>query len=405
MTTIRLASTDAFLPSFDAAVVLRTTFAGKPSVVLDRTAFYAEGGGQLGDTGTLHFGEVALVVVDTQVDDEGRVHHLYAGDAPVGDAVHGTIDWARRRDHMSQHTGQHALSAALARSLGAETVSSRLGADSSTIDVDAADLSDQRLASVEDEVNDLVLADVPVRTFFPTEDELRALPLRRAPKVATGIRVVEIEGFDVSPCGGTHVARSGQIGVVRITGRERHKGGTRVTFLAGRRALLDARAKEATLASLAKQFSCAPADVPLAVGKREKELAARTDDVARARGELARLLASARLAASPPSGATARLAVVHDGLDVPTLRTLAGALAKRPDVAALAASRDPATGDFAVVVERGAEAAFDAGAWLKDAAKALGGRGGGRPDRAEGRISGSVDLRAHFEASSSEPPR
>lgn len=398
MQTEKLYWADPFAATFEATVARVASYGGAPSIVLDRSLFYPEGGGQLGDRGRLLVGERAYVVRDAQIDDEGVIHHVLESmpAAPLeGAAIRGEIDRARRRDHMSQHTAQHVLSRALIESARADTVSARLGAESCTIDVDAAGLAEAAVARAEDLVNDLVMSDVAVRSLFPTPEELAALPLRKAPKVVTGVRVIEIEGFDHTPCGGTHVTRTGQIGPVKVTGLERHKGGTRVSFAAGRRALDDARSKEAILRELSRAFTCGPHDVPGAVAKLRADLKSRTDAFAVARGELVQLLAERVLAAHAPVAGGTRILLVREGDDLPTLRALASALARRSDVIAFVASRDRDSGDWMIVVERGASVdAFDAGAWLKSTAAAHGGRGGGRPDRAEGRLGGAVDLAA-----------
>lgn len=395
--TEKLYWNDPFALSFEATLLAIASHGGAPSLVLDRTLFYPEGGGQLADRGALELGGRVLAVKEVQIDDDGTVHHLVEGpleDLVVGGTVSGRVDRDRRRDFMSQHTGQHVLSRALIEAAQAETVSSRLGEVGATIDTPLASLDDSVLARAEDLVNDLVLEDVVVRTHYPTPEELAAMPLRRAPKVATGIRIIEVEGFDFTPCGGTHVTRTGQIGPVRITGVERYKGGTRVSFLAGRRALSDARGKDAILRDLAKAFTCGAAEVPAAIGKLRADLKARTDGFATARGELVQLLAESILAAHPVDPLGTRIFVSREGDDLPTLRALAGALARRPDVIAFVASRDP-SGDVLLVVERGsapASSTFDCGAWFKKAAASVGGRGGGRPDRAEGRLPKTADL-------------
>ena len=389
MATEKLYWADPFATAFEAAA--RTgKHGGKPSIVLDRTLFYPESGGQLADVGTLAIGGRTLGVVDVQVADDGTIHHLVDGsvDGLEGVAASGTIDLARRRDHMAQHTGQHALSRALVDVARAETVSSRLGATSCTIDVEGA-LAERDVARAEDLVNAVIMDDVGVRQLFPTPEELPKLPLRRPPKVDRGVRVIDIEGFDMSPCGGTHCTRTGQIGVVRVVGLEKYKGGWRVTFHAGRRAIDDARKKEAVLAELAREFTCGMLDVVQSVGKLRVELKTRTDALASTRGELVELLADRILAQHPPApgGATTRVVVVREHGDLGMLRTLAGRLATREDVVALCAAPDERdANEFAVVLQRGSKADFDCSAWLKQEAAAGGGRGGGRPERAEGRM-------------------
>jgi alanyl-tRNA synthetase len=396
MATEKLYWADPFAATFEANA-RAGELAGKPTLVLDRTLFYPESGGQLADLGTLVVAGLPQRVTDVQVDDEGVIHHFVEGE-PAAGAAQGTIEVARRRDHMAQHTAQHALSRALVDVARAETVSSRLGATSCTIDVEGA-LDERLLARAEDLVNAIVTDDVVVRQLFPTAEELPKLPLRRAPKVDRGIRVIDIEGFDMSPCGGTHCTRTGQIGAVRVVGLERYKGGWRVTFHAGRRALDDARRKDAVLGELARDFTCGVLDVGQAVGKLRADLKARTDALSATRGELVELLADRILAAHPRGNATEggvqRIVVLRDHDDLGMLRTLAGRLATRDDVVAFcAAPDDKSAGDWSIVVQRGAATGFDCGAWLKAAAAASGGRGGGRPERAEGRLPRAASIEA-----------
>jgi alanyl-tRNA synthetase len=387
---------DPFLATFVAEGARAAKLGDRPSVVLVRTAFYPEGGGQLGDTGFLEVGGKRVRVADVQIDDSGEIHHLVEGPLDfesTGDAVRGSVDVARRRDHMAQHTAQHMLSHALVDVARAETVSARLGATACTLDVESRGVSDRSLAEAEDLVNAFVRDDVPVRALYPTPTELASMKLRRAPKVDSGVRIIDIEGFDLTPCGGTHCTRTGQIGSLSIAGTETYKGKVRVSFHAAARALLDARSKATVLGALAAELTCGPLDVPAAVNKMRGELKARLDALSAMRGELVELLAERLLAAHPvdPSGTT-RIVLVRPKDDLAMLRTLAGRLASRADVVALCASFDPDAGEQLVVVQRGSAAAFDAGTWLKAMAQKHGGRGGGRPERAEGRLPRGIDL-------------
>jgi len=402
MPTDKLYWADPFAASFEASATAGE-LAGKRTLVLDRTLFYPESGGQLADVGTLVLGGREQRVIDVQIDDDGVIHHFLASalesteaELPTG-AAQGSIDVARRRDHMAQHTAQHALSRALVDVARAETVSSRLGATSCTIDVEGA-LDERLLSRAEDLVNSIVTDDVVVRQLFPTSEELPKLPLRRAPKVDKGIRVIDIDGFDMSPCGGTHCTRTGQIGAVRVVGLERYKGGWRVTFHAGRRALEDARRKDAVLGELARDFTCGVLDVGQGVAKLRADLKARTDALSSARGELVTLVAERILAAHPPAAGTdgvQKIVVLREHDDQGMLRTLAGRLAAREDVVAFCAAPDEkSAGDWSIVVQRGEKTGFDCGAWLKAAAAATGGRGGGRPERAEGRLPRTASIEA-----------
>jgi len=390
---------DALATSFATTGAALTTFGGKPSITLARTAFYPEGGGQLGDIGHLTIGTSLVEVVDTQVDDEGIIHHVLAGDVPrelaasLGSGaevpVQGTVEAKRRRDNMVQHTAQHALSRALADAARATTVSARLGATACTIDVDRPGISDADLHRVEDLVNAVVMSDVPVVTSFPSADELAKLALRKQPnpaKSARGVRVVSIEGFDISPCGGTHCTRTGQIGQVRIAATEKYKGMLRITFHAGTRALVDARSRADALAALAKDLTCGALDVPAAVAKLRADGKALRDRLEAARTELAELVAARALAALPEGAGPHVVSLVRTKDDLGALRVLAGELAKDARVAAIVGGEDAASGEVVLVVQRGADARLDCGAFVMAEARLRGGRGGGRPERAEGRF-------------------
>jgi alanyl-tRNA synthetase len=384
--TARLYYDDPLLLDFTATVVAHGAFAGAPSVLLDRSAFYPESGGQMADRG--HLGGV--VVADVQVDDDGLVHHLLEGAAllDVGASVAGGIDRARRRVHMALHTGQHMLSRALTDIAFAATVSSRLGETSCTIDVDRETLDERLVAEAEALVNAVVDDDAPVRAFFPTPDELAALPLRRAPKVTENIRVIAIGELDVSPCGGTHCTRTAQVGLLRITGIERYKGKARVTFSAGPRARRELWDEAAVLRDLGKAFTCGPRDVPTAVEKLRRELGDAREALGHARGRLADAAAT-DLAAAAAADPDHRAVAVLDDTGVEILRRIAGRVTVTPAAVAFLASR--IDGGLAVMISRGAASRFDCGAFLKRVAAAAGGRGGGRPEHAEGRLPADAD--------------
>jgi alanyl-tRNA synthetase len=384
--TDRLYYQDPFLLRFEARVVALSAWNGVPSLVLDRSAFYPESGGQLGDRGEL----AGLALSDVQVDDDGVVHHLVpAGELPaVGATVQGAVEPARRRLHMSLHTGQHMLSRALADVAHAATVSSRLGESSCTIDVDVDVVEERLVERAEDLVNAVIDDDAPIRAFFPSAEELAALPLRRAPKVSDNIRIVQIGDFDFSPCGGTHCTRTAQVGQVRVDGIERYKGKARVTFSAGRRARNDLRQEAAVLRELGKSFTCGPRDVPTAVEKLRRELGEARETLGRVRMRVAEALA-VELRRELEQSAAHRAVTVIDDASVELLRAVATRLSAHPEAVAFLAGR--VEGGLAVIVTRGAASRFDCGAFLKKAAAAAGGRGGGRAEHAEGRLPPDAD--------------
>ena len=340
--TRRLYHDDAYLRRFDAEVVAHAAWRGRPALVLDRTAFYPEAGGQLGDRGTL----AGLAVADTQETDDGAIVHVVEPGAAlpgVGATVTGELDWARRRQHMIQHTAQHLLSGALDRA-AAPTVSARLGETSLTIDVARDRMPEAELAAAEDLANDVIDDDLAIRAWFPEPGELAALPLRRDPKVTADVRVIAIGEFDFSPCGGTHCARTSQLGAIRVLSAERYKGMTRVTFTAGRRARAELFARDHVLRGLAAAFSCAPADVPAAIDKLRRDAGATEATLTAVRDRLATAVVE-QLAGAHPTGAV--VAAVPG--DVELLRAVAAKLAHAGRDAIVAA---PAPDGTPVVLRR-----------------------------------------------------
>lgn len=253
--TRRLYFDDACLLEFEAEVVERREHEGHPAVVLDRTAFYPESGGQPWDRGTL--GGVPVLQV---LDLDGTILHVLDGPAPEG-PVHGAVDRAVRFDHMQQHTGQHVLSQAFWELVKGETRSFHMGPDLSTLEIGLPKIGDADCDRVEDRANAVVWEDREVKTYFVPEERIGEVPLRRPPKKQGLLRVVEVDGFDYSACGGTHVRRTGEIGLIRLGGVEKIRGNLRFEFLCGGRALRDYRAKDRTVRKLAASFSCAAADV------------------------------------------------------------------------------------------------------------------------------------------------
>lgn len=231
--TLRLYWQDAYQRTFDARVVQRLTHKGRPAVILDQTAFYPTAGGQPHDTGTLN----SVEVIEVLEQDE---HIVHVTAAPIeADAVRGTLNWARRFDHMQQHTGQHILSQAFVRVAGLDTIAVHIGKDVCTIDLPTAQLAPEVVARAEAEANAIVWEDRPVHSFVVDESEVTHLPLRRPPKVRGAVRIVEVRDYDWSACGGTHVRNTAQVGLIKVLRAEKRGNETRVTFVCGQRAFAD----------------------------------------------------------------------------------------------------------------------------------------------------------------------
>jgi len=378
--TYRLYFTDSSVLNFEANVLEVIHGAQRHEVVLDRTAFYPTGGGQPNDVGLL--GDER--VIDVVESDAGIVHHIVEGPSAFvqGATVSGQVDRARRLDHLQQHSGQHILSQAFIQACGAETRSFHLGLDSSTIDIELQSPTEALMRSAEDIANGVVFDDRQMRVHIVNDEEAARLPLRKESAVHGTIRVIEIEDFDWSPCGGTHAARTGQVGLIAVRSFERAKKMTRVEFVCGRRALQDYRLAHNTAVRVARLFSADRDSSPDLVAKaleENKELKRRTHALL----EMAMTAeALESLAAVAPTRGFKLIHAVFDGRDFEEVRMLASKIAAAEPAIALLATKQPDGARLAFA--RSTSLTVDLGKAMKDACAIIGGRGGGRPDIAQG---------------------
>ena len=374
--TERLYYLDPYKTEFQARVVERISVEGKPGIILDSSCFYPTSGGQPHDRGHIN-GVPVINVFERQ--DKTIVHVLEV--EVKGDFVHGAIDWERRFDHMQQHTGQHILSQAFLQLLNAETVSFHLGERICTIDVDQASLTTAQLDKVEELANEIVFGDRPVKTYFVTEAELASLPLRKLPSVEMPIRIVEVEGFDYSPCGGTHCRRTGEVGLIKITKVERRGKDTRVEFLCGGRALTDYRDKNRTVNELANRFSVGTWELSEAVERLAEELKTSRRELKAAKNQLLEYEAAELLAQAEQHGDIRIVRKVFTDRDSDQVKRLAQRLIElERSVALLGAVGEKAQLVFACSVDL----PYDMSSLLKEACRVIGGGGGGQRHFAQG---------------------
>ena len=373
----RIYYTEPYRTTFEATVTGVEQVAGQTHVMLDQTAFYPTSGGQPHDTGTLG----GAAVVDVVDRDDGAIAHVVSGDLRAGEVVEGRIDWARRFDHMQQHTGQHVLSAAFDRLCGARTESFHLGAESSTIDL-ARELSPQEIARAEDEANRIVWEDRAVSIRFASAEEAAAMPLRKESARTGALRLIDVQDFDLSACGGTHVERTGAIGVIAIGGWEKFRGGSRVEFLCGNRALQRFRSWRDALALMQKHLSVAPAEMPASIERLQAEGKGLQRTIRAFQEKLASHEAHSLLAKTERVGERLIVAEAMEGWDAQGLKGIAASVASQEpkSVVALFTTASPPL----AVIARGAEANADAGALFKSITTRFGGKGGGKPDLAQG---------------------
>ncbi|MBA2302610.1 MAG: hypothetical protein H0W08_08245 [Acidobacteria bacterium] len=368
----RLYYDDPYLTEFDATVTRVETLDGRHLVRLDQTAFYPTSGGQPFDVGTLGEARV-LDVIDAE---DGGIQHVVDGSLTEGARVTGRIDWSRRFDHMQQHTGQHVLSAAFDRLLNARTESFHLGADSATIDL-ARDLPAGDIRRAEADANRVVWEDRPVKIAFVDAAEAARLRLRKEPARQGTLRLIDIEDYDLSACGGTHVARTGAVGIVAVTAWERFKGGTRVSFACGGRALRAHGALRDVAAGAVRLLSVLPEELPAAIERLQTEGKDAKRSIKVLQSRLAQHEATALVAASPGGRVVAAL----EGWDQNGLKAVAVAVAQTPAaVAALISTPSPRV----IVIARNDGASVDSAAVLRQVIGRFGGKGGGRPELAQG---------------------
>jgi len=376
MTTERLYYDDAYTLHFEANVLEVTAYAQRPALILDRTYFYPEGGGQPSDRGTLN--GVRVLDVQTRPSDRAVLHVL---ESPLtAQRVIGEVDGERRRDLRAHHSGQHVLSQALERVAQARTLSVHMSETSMTIDVDRVNIAPETWEAVEALANQIVLEDRPVRAWFPTPEELAALNLRKLPEVDGKVRIVDVGGFDITACGGTHVARTGEIGIIKVVKAERRGETTRLEFKCGARALRDFQAKNEVINRLMAALTVGYWELPETVARLQEQNRALQSELRAAREQLAVYEAASLLASASSHGAY-RLVARAFARSADEVRLLAQALVAESGVVALLG----AAGEKAqLIFARSADVALDVLPLLKKALDQLGGRGGGRPNMAQG---------------------
>ncbi|HJP92005.1 MAG TPA: DHHA1 domain-containing protein [Pyrinomonadaceae bacterium] len=388
--TERLYYSDSHLIEFDARVAgVTDRVSGWTAIVLNRTAFYPTGGGQPSDTGTLN----GARVVECIDDGEQGVLHLIQGFAPQqGAVVHGRVDWPRRLDHMQQHTGQHILSQAFVTLFNAPTRSFRVLDSACEIDIELQNPTAEIIERAVELANNVIWEDREITIRNVTSEEAAELPLRKEPAREGELRLIEIEGFDLTPCGGTHAYRTGEVGMIAVRSWERAKGLTRIEFVAGTRALADYRKANKSAREVAALFSTGRDDAALVAAQmveENKELHRRV----RALEEIAAGVEAEKLLAAASDGLVVE---IFDGRDAESLKKLAHALIEHPGTTALLGSRDNDTARL--VFARSADAIGDMSALMREACAMLDGRGGGKPEMAQGggkNVSKLRDALAH----------
>jgi alanyl-tRNA synthetase len=373
--TERLYYVDCYQREFEARVLKVEPGPQGFHVYLDRTSFYPESGGQPMDHGTLS----GIVVTGLTEDGEAIVHVLEQ--QPKSEQVHGKIDWPRRFDHMQQHTGQHILSAAFEKTGNYKTVSFHLGADVSSIDLDSDRLGCRQIEAAEDLANQIVFENREVRIFFRPVAEANRLDLRKPILREDDVRLVEIDDFDLSACGGTHVSRTGAIGLIAMRKVERMKGLSRMEFVCGGRALRASRHDFGILSNASRLLSASSYQLPALIAKQSDELRASLRAREKLTEKMAKIQGSELWQAAPEKSGRKIVQHIFNEEEQLDGKKVAHEIASHPSAVALIAVKGrPAYLYFSQ--SPGGDA--DMGAILKQTVAKFGGKGGGARDFAQG---------------------
>lgn len=363
-----------YVKNFEARVLeCRPGKEGVYEIILDRTAFYPEGGGQPADRGSL--GEAQVLDVKERGEE---ILHITDRPLEAGSSIEGAVDWSRRLNHMQNHSGEHILSGIVHKHYGLDNVGFHMGKDEVTVDFNGT-LTMEQIEAAEEEANEIIWRNVPILESFPSKEELSAMDYRSKKELSGQVRIIEIPGTDVCACCGTHVANTGEIGMLKVTGMTRYKGGVRVSMLCGIAAFEDYRAKQRSVTGISVLLSAKPRGILEAVEKLKAEGAAKEERISGLYEELLERRAGEYEKSSSP------LAVLEDGLGPVQLRQLCTRLYEEEKGSiVLVCSGEEGLYQYAL-----GSAHKDMKAFCRTLNERLEGRGGGSPLMAQGTFRAS----------------
>ena len=377
--TVKLFYEDAFMAEFDATVLSCEPYKDGYKAVLDRTAFFPEGGGQYGDTGYLD----EIRVTDTKEKD-GVIFHIIDAPIEAGKSAHGKLDWEKRFDRMQQHSGEHIVSGIVHHRFGYNNVGFHLADDYCTMDFDGP-ITKEQLLEIENEANQAIFHNFPVNVLYPAKEELHELDYRSKIEIEGQVRLVEIPGVDLCACCAPHVNHTGEIGMIKLISCDRHRGGCRVTMLAGVRALKDYQEKQAQVTAVSVALSAKPEKIGEAVLRLKEQQEA-------TRFQLNRMQAiylDQKLDSISPEDTTALL--FEEDLDNVAVRNFVNSAVERFDGICAAFVGTDEKGYRYILGNKTKD--------VRDLAKELNskfaGKGGGKPEMVQGSLTGAeTEIRA-----------
>ncbi|MFB5677739.1 DHHA1 domain-containing protein [Paenibacillus terreus] len=377
--TNKLYYNSTYITEWESRITQKLERDGRKLVVLEETAFYPAGGGQPCDTGTLN----RIPVLDVFSEGDTVFHEVER--LPEEENAVCKLDWGRRWDHMQHHSGQHLLSAVILRLLGAKTLSFHLGQEECTIDVELPELTRAQMEAVEQEVNAEIYRNRAISSYFVTEEQLQNITLVKQPKVTENIRIVEIEGIEHNACGGTHVSRTGELGLIKLLKTDKQKGNTRISFKCGVRALQDYNESLRILEVVAGKFNTGRQDILGRFEKWEQEqtrLRTRVDELQQRLDEYE--MKELHAAAEGP-------VLVHVFADKPAkeLQPFAVKLTSGRDILVLLATE----ADNKLLLFHNGSLDVACGAFFKQHLSSFGGKGGGNNQSAQAGFASAEDMR------------
>lgn len=370
--TVKLYEQDAYIKEFIATVVSCEETKGGYAVVLDKTAFFPEGGGQAPDKGTLN----GVAVLDVQIKEEIIVHTV-ASPLNAGSTVTGVLDWETRFDRMQNHTGEHLVSGVIHKLFGYNNIGFHMNDQLVTLDVDGT-LNGEQVALVEQTVNKALYENRKVTPWFPNPEELKSYDYRSKLDLTQGVRLVEIDGYDVCACCAPHVARTGEIGVIKIIDFYPNKQGTRVEMLCGKRAFTDYSSLHQNNKEIMGMLSSKRMETPVKVKKEQDALQA-------LRAEYKNLAQTLSWAQLQPKTVGENVFGFTPNVSYDELRYCVNRLQETcQGVCALFSQNEQGESIYIV-----ASVAENIQALVKEMNGELQGRGGGKPNFAQGKVSAS----------------
>lgn len=381
--TERLFYKDSYMKECQANVVETIEEDGKFIVVLDRTVFYPEGGGQPSDTGYIDDAKVIDVY-----EKGDRIYHLI--DKPLKKkVVYCKVDLERRIDYMQQHSGEHILASCFYKLLNTMTSSFHMGDEYSTIDISLPEVSDELVSKVEKMANEAIYNNYPVGAIMVTEEESKNMNLRRYVDGEEVVRVVEIEGVDACACCGIHVQRTGEVGIIKIMKTEKYKGLTRIYFKCGKRAFQDYSNKHDIVTTLVRSFSTGEGEIVNKINNDMEHMKELSRKLSEYRKKLCKYQAEELKAMSKDN----IICHVFEDKEMGDLQKIVEELSDSNNFTILASAKDRQ-----ILVSLGGGYNINLGQFFKEKIKEFGGRGGGKPNRAQGTFESINGLKKFSQA-------